>query len=212
MRNDILPGRCYFETLANLLSALEVTDDCGRAFLPDEGSALAVRQVIAASRGGGLVALVGNGGSAAIAAHMQIDLSAAGGARAVVFNDPPLLTALSNDHGYDNAFEMQMRLWAPLGGMLVAISSSGASENILRAARTAREFGLTVLTMTGFLPDNPLRALGHVNLYVPSANYGYVELAHSVLSHYLTDAAVLALGRGVGSTRVGGEVDAPRRM
>lgn len=134
--------------------------------------------------------LVGNGGSAAIVSHMQNDLCKAVGVRAMVFNEPPLLTALSNDHGYGCVFERPVDLWAESGDLLLAISSSGQSENILRAARSAKARGCQILTLSGFLADNPLRGMGHLNFYAPSQVYGYVELVHSVLAHFLTDCAV----------------------
>ena len=73
--------------------------------------------------------------------------------------------------------------------MLIAISSSGKSENIIRATNAALKKGCTVVTLSGFKADNPLRQIGHVNYYVPSDEYGYVELIHSIIAHYLSDAA-----------------------
>lgn len=179
----------YFDVLHRALCDTAVTDGSGVALGLDAGGLLAVDMVLRARTMQEVVVLVGNGGSAAIAAHMHNDLCCAVGARALVFTDAPLLTALSNDHGYAQAFERPLRTWAGIGGLLVAISSSGMSENILRAAGAARENGMKVLTMSGFSPDNQLRRLGHVNFHVASSSYGYVELAHSALAHYLTDAA-----------------------
>jgi D-sedoheptulose 7-phosphate isomerase len=73
--------------------------------------------------------------------------------------------------------------------MLIAISSSGKSENIIRAAHAALAKNCIVVTLSGFKNDNPLRQLGQANFYVPSQEYGYIELAHSILAHYLSDAA-----------------------
>ena len=134
--------------------------------------------------------LIGNGGSAAIASHMQNDLCKAVGVRAMVFNEPSLLTALSNDHGYGCVFERPTELWADNGDLLLAISSSGQSENILRAVRASVAQGCQVITFSGFGADNPLRRMGHLNFYVPSQVYGYVELVHSTLAHFLTDCAM----------------------
>ena len=131
--------------------------------------------------------VIGNGGSAAIASHMQTDLCHSLGMRGLVFNEPPLLTALANDHGYPNAFQRLVKLWADDGDALVAISSSGRSANILGACAEARERGLALVTYSGFAPDNPLRQLGDVNFYVASDRYGPVETGHAVLIHHLTD-------------------------
>jgi len=133
------------------------------------------------------VMIIGNGGSAAIASHMQTDLCHSLGIRGLVFNEPPLLTALANDHGYEHAFRRLVKLWADEGDVLVAISSSGKSPNILGACAEARERGLSLITFSGFGPDNPLRRLGDVNFYVASDRYGPVETGHAVLIHHLTD-------------------------
>ena len=72
--------------------------------------------------------------------------------------------------------------------LLIAISSSGQSENILRCVRAAQKAGARIVTLSGFAANNPLRALGDVNFYIPSNSYGHVELAHAALSQFLTDA------------------------
>ena len=133
--------------------------------------------------------IVGNGGSAAIASHIHNDLCKSVGMRALVFNETPLLTAFSNDLSYAVAFENLVNLWADNGDMLIAISSSGKSENIIRAAKAALVKGCAVITLSGFNNDNPLRQIGQMNYYVPSGEYGYVELIHSILTHYISDAA-----------------------
>lgn len=133
------------------------------------------------------VLIVGNGGSAAIASHVQTDLCHSLGIRALVFNEPPLLTALANDNGYENAFQRLVDLWGDAGDVLVAISSSGRSANILNACAAARSKGMDILTFSGFGADNPLRQQGDLNFYVANAMYGPVESAHAVLVHHLTD-------------------------
>jgi D-sedoheptulose 7-phosphate isomerase len=134
--------------------------------------------------------LLGNGGSAAIVSHVHNDLMKAVGMRAVVFNEAALLTALTNDDGYETAFETLISKWIEPGDLVIAVSSSGRSANIVRAVQRARGTECFILSFTGFRPDNPLRALGSLNFYVPSESYGYVEMAHAVLLHYLTDSAM----------------------
>jgi D-sedoheptulose 7-phosphate isomerase len=121
---------------------------------------------------------MGNGGSAAIVSHVHNDLCKAVGVRAVVFDDTPLLTALANDEGYHEVFRRPLELWADRGDLLIAVSSSGESENIVSAAASAKQKGCTLLTFTGFKPTNRLRQIGDFNIYVPAAHYGYVEIAH----------------------------------
>ena len=71
------------------------------------------------------------------------------------------------------------------------MSSSGGSENILRAAKEALKRGCKLVTFSGFSPENPLRQLGHFNVYVASSEYGYVEVGHTALAHFITDCAML---------------------
>jgi len=153
---------------------------------------LVVDEVVDAREHGRKVILVGNGGSASVVGHLQMDLCNAVKVQAVRFHDAPLLTALANDHGYASAFERGVRLWASRSDLLIAISSSGSSPNILRAVDAAAEHGCRIITLTGFLPENPLRQRGDLNLYVPSAEYGPVETVHACLAHMLTDIAVSA--------------------
>ncbi|MBI4169128.1 MAG: SIS domain-containing protein [Acidobacteria bacterium] len=158
----------------------------------DEGAKRAVDLILAVRAASGKVMLIGNGGSAAIASHMQNDLCKAADVRALVFNEPTLLTALSNDDGYGSVFERPVELWATPGDLLLAISSSGRSENILRAVRKAAAAGCEVITLSGFGADNALRGMGTINFYVPSRVYGYVEVIHSALAHFLADCAMTA--------------------
>ena len=135
------------------------------------------------------IMLVGNGGSAAIVSHVQNDLCKAVGIRALVFTEQPLLTALANDNGYGSVYEFPVEQWAEAGDLLWAVSSSGNSENILRAALAASDRGCSIMTFTGFSTDNQLRQTGDLNFYVASDVYGYVETAHAGLSHMITDRA-----------------------
>jgi D-sedoheptulose 7-phosphate isomerase len=171
------------------MSRIEATDTAGGRVDLDDAAERVVRGFLDIGAAARKVVLVGNGGSASIAGHMEMDLCNRVHIRATVFNDPPVLTALANDHGYASAFERLVGLWAEEGDCLVAISSSGASESILRAIAAARERRCAVVTLSGFEPDNPLRALGDVNFYVASREYGEVEIAHHALGHYLTDRA-----------------------
>jgi D-sedoheptulose 7-phosphate isomerase len=133
------------------------------------------------------VMFVGNGGSAAIASHMAIDYSKNGGFSALAFNDGAALTCLANDLGYDQVFAEQVAQHGCPGDLLIAISSSGSSANIVNAAVAARARDIAVLTLSGFEPDNPLRGLGDINIYAPSGLYGFVEIAHLTFCHAILD-------------------------
>lgn len=153
-----------------------------------------VKQIAEARERHRTVHLVGNGGSASVVAHAQNDLVKACSVRALVYQDVPLLTAYANDHGYPNGYADALAMWLEAGDVLIAVSSSGASANILNAVDVAKANGVTVVTCSGFDPENPLRQRGHLNLYVPSSNYGQVELTHAALLHCLTDRVATHVG------------------
>jgi D-sedoheptulose 7-phosphate isomerase len=134
---------------------------------------------------------IGNGASAAISSHMAADFSKNGNMRAMAFNDAPLLTAVSNDLGYQYVFERPLTMFADEGDVLFAISSSGRSENILRGVQVARAKGCMIITLSGFETDNPLCTLGEMNFYVPSLNYGPVEVIHHSICHSILDVIML---------------------
>lgn len=155
--------------------------------MADGGLDSAMRECVELIRTANRVHLVGNGGSAAVVAHAQNDLVKAGGIRAHVYQDVPLLTALANDNGYGRNYSDPLAIMLDEGDALIAVSSSGKSPNMHAAALTAKAEGATVITFTGFEPKNPLRQVGHLNFYVPSNDYGFVELTHAALLHCLTD-------------------------
>jgi len=121
---------------------------------------------------------------------MAVDFSKRGEIRANALNDPAMLTCLGNDLGYEEVFAHQVSLHARDGDGLVAISSSGQSENILRAVKAAQDKGVRVVTFSGFKADNPLRAAGDLNYYVNSMEYGFVELTHMALLGALIDIMI----------------------
>lgn len=130
---------------------------------------------------------VGNGGSAAIASHMATDWMKNGDFATFSFNDGPLLTCVTNDLGYENSFWLPIDMHGQLGDVLFAISSSGKSPNILAAVNAAKGKRMNIVTLSGFDPTNQLRTHGVVNFYVPSDNYGTVEISHLAILHSILD-------------------------
>lgn len=177
----------YFSTLHETARGVVITDGNGKPISQEAGYAQAMRQMRATHEAGNKLMFIGNGGSAGIASHMAIDYSKSGGIRAMAFNDGAALTCLGNDLGYENVFAKQIELHARSGDLLVAISSSGQSLSILKAADAARERGCTVYTFSGFSVDNPLRSYGELNFYVDSSEYGFVEISHLALIHSILD-------------------------
>jgi D-sedoheptulose 7-phosphate isomerase len=177
----------YFDTLAELLHGTVVTTLEGTSLTLEQGIDWMRRAARETHAGGNKIMFVGNGGSAGISSHLAIDYSKNGGLRAMAFNDPAALTCLGDDLGYDQVFAKQLELHLRPGDLLVAISSSGCSANILNAAAVARCGGARIVTFSGFGADNALRRAGDVNFYVGSSEYGFVEVAHLSLCHAVLD-------------------------
>jgi D-sedoheptulose 7-phosphate isomerase len=188
----------YFDTLGRLLTATACTDKSGRPTSLSDAYDWAMHLAIRTHAQGNKLMFIGNGGSAAIASHMATDFTKNGNLRAVAFNDGSMLTCLGNDLGYDNVFAKQIEMHARHGDMLIAISSSGRSANILKGVVAARTAGCAVLTLSGFQADNPLRRLGDINMWVNSGEYGFVEIAHLALCHAILD---MAMGWGAATPR-----------
>ena len=174
-----------FADFRRLLDRIEATNHEGVPLLLENALLEAVQRILVVSEAGGQLLFIGNGGSAAIAGHMATDFWKNAGVKALAFNDSVLLTCLSNDLGFKHVFEKSIETFAGPRDILLAISSSGKSENILRGVRQALSQDLLVITFSGFKPDNPLRRLGHLNFYVPQEHYGHVECIHHLLCHAL---------------------------
>ena len=147
-----------------------------------------------ARRHGNRIFIMGNGGSASTASHMVCDLSKStiqGGLprlRVIPITDNvPLITAWANDTGYENIFVQQLENQAPRGDVVIAISGSGRSENVLRAVRLAREGGVTTIGLTGF-EGGSLKDLVDIALVVDSRSMGQIEDVHHAIGHMLTEA------------------------
>lgn len=177
----------FFDDLKRALGNVQISDSRGALIEFSTGMTMAMNLIVSQTTTGRKLMFIGNGASAAISSHQSVDYWKTGGMRAVAFNDPSLLTCISNDFGYPFVFEKPIEMFADPGDILVAISSAGHSENVLRGARIARARGCHVITMSGFDPANSLRQLGDLNFYVPSKSYGHVEISHLALSHCMLD-------------------------
>jgi len=181
----------YFENyrarIRDVLDQTRITDRAGEPLDHEIGierwSALS-RAVVDCS---GHHFLAGNGASAMMASHMAVDCTKNAGFNATAFNDAALLTAVGNDIGYDAIFAYPLERYARSGDLLITISSSGNSPNILNGLNKARELGLKSVTLSGMRPDNRSRNLGDLNFWVPGRTYGIVECAHQVLLHCWLD-------------------------
>ncbi len=177
----------YFTSLSRYLTETVVTSSTGQQLALDQAVNSVIAQARRAHADGNKLIFVGNGGSAAIASHMATDYSKNGNIRSLALNDSSMLTCLGNDLGYDRVFAKQIELHGRPGDLIVAISSSGRSANILNAVAAARAAQCAVVTLSGFTPDNPLRSLGDINFYIASDRYGFVEIGHLTLCHAILD-------------------------
>jgi D-sedoheptulose 7-phosphate isomerase len=172
-------SRAYFAQVAALFAGLDAQTD---------------RLVAALYRGfeeGRTIFLCGNGGSAAAASHFGQDLAkgtlssmaATRRFRVIPLTDNiGFITALANDEGYESIFEQQLRNLACSGDLLVAISGSGNSPNVLRAVEYAHSIGMTTIGVTGF-DGGKLRALAKESVHVPIDDMGMCEAVHGIVFH-----------------------------
>ena len=160
----------YIDDFSNLvISSEEMINDL-----------LAVKDaLVSASKKGNKSIIVGNGGSAAIASHVSVDLTKNAGIRCINFNESDLITCFANDYGYEHWVEKAVEFYGDEGDVFVAISSSGSSENILNGCRAAREKKFSkIITLSGMNSENPLRKIGDINFWVNSKAYNHIENIH----------------------------------
>jgi len=171
----------------HLLRALAFTDRQGRTQEVDEAFRLWADWAGEIREKERIVYLIGNGASASMASHFAADLAKNGHLHTQVFSDVCLITAVSNDIDFAEIYAEPLRRRGKKGDLLVAISSSGRSPNILRGVEVAHDLDLTVVTLTGFDADNPLRSMGHLNAHLPTLTYGEAETAHAAVLHCWMD-------------------------
>ena len=176
---DYASPKAYLEKVRELLGAL-----------PEQSDRF-VETLFQAFEAERTVFLVGNGGSAAAASHFGQDLAkgtlssmrAKRRFRVIPLTDNiGFITALANDEGYESIFEQQLRNLARRGDLLIAISGSGNSPNVLRAVEYARSIGMKSIGVTGF-DGGKLRALVDESVHVPIEDMGMTEALHGVVFH-----------------------------
>jgi len=174
--------RNYFKLLNERIS---VVDD----MLLDK----AVEMIKLTNKSNNKVIIVGNGGSAAMASHVSVDLTKNAKIRSINFNEADLLTCFANDYGYEKWVSQALKFYANKGDLVILISSSGTSMNIINGAVTAKEHGINIITFSGFKPDNALRQLGDINFYVESKGYNIIEITHQVWLLAIVDRIIGAI-------------------
>jgi len=137
------------------------------------------------------VLIFGNGGSAAIASHFSVDLTKNAKLRCLNFNESGLITCFSNDYGFEHWAEKAIDFYGDEGDLLIVISSSGKSENMINAVNAARNGNFhSVITLSGFSENNPLKKLGNINLWVDNKSYNFVENIHQIWLLAIVDLVI----------------------
>ena len=181
------PWKQEIDKLSSILYQLSFLGYDGVEYSVDEGFRIWQELTIDVRDKKRSIYLIGNGASASMASHFAADLAKNAHLHTEVFSDLSLITAISNDIGYEWVFSEPLQRRAKKGDMLVAISSSGNSKNILRAAEVARKIGLKVVTLSAMSSENPLRSSGYLNIYIPAETYGYAETCHAAILHHWMD-------------------------
>jgi D-sedoheptulose 7-phosphate isomerase len=177
----------YQGTLTNALLGLQVSSRDGRCLVAAEALADLCAWADTVRAADGTIIFAGNGGSAAFASHMAADWTKHAGVRALACTDTAMVTATANDRGFDRVFSDPVTWYGRPGDLLVTISSSGNSPNVVRAIEAGHAAGMRVITFSGMKPDNESRRSGDLNFYVPGWSYGIVECSHQILLHAWLD-------------------------
>lgn len=138
----------------------------------------------------GKVVFFGNGGSAAIASHLSVDLNKNAKIPSISFNDPGIITCYANDFGYKNWISKTIELSLTSKDVVVLISSSGKSLNILNAAKYTKKKKIQTITLSGMNKKNDLKKMGAVNFWVDSKSYNIIETAHQFFMMAVIDLII----------------------
>ena len=128
------------------------------------------------------IIIAGNGGSAATASHVAVDLTLNGKIRAINFNESDLITCFANDFGYENWLKKSLELYADRGDLLILISCSGESLNLVKANEYALKNKINVVSLTGCKKSNSLnKKKNNLSLWIESNDYNHIEILHHTI-------------------------------
>lgn len=185
-------------SLAQTLGSLVVSTRQGSFLSLDEGFASWRDLTMRLRENNRTIYLIGNGASASMASHMAADLAKNAHIHTEVFTDLALITAIANDLSFADVYAEPLRRRFKDDDMLVAISSSGNSANIVKSCQTAYDMGGSVVTLSAMDSDNKIRNWGDLNLWVPAASYGLAETCHAAILHYwMDDIASMVQGESI---------------
>ena len=131
--------------------------------------------------------IIGNGGSASIASHVSVDFAKVARVRSSTFNNSNLITCFANDYKYENWVAEAIKAYCDNKDLIILISSSGTSKNIVNAAKYCQKKKMNLITLSGFNKNNPLSKSGLVNFYINSKNYNFIEMSHHIILLSIVD-------------------------
>tara|TARA_Y100001970_G_scaffold285051_1_gene403760 strand:+ start:9161 stop:9709 length:549 start_codon:yes stop_codon:yes gene_type:complete len=141
----------------------------------------------------GRIYIVGNGGSSSIASHVSVDFAKVAKVPSSTFNNANLITCFANDYKYENWVVEALKAYTNRKDLIILISSSGTSKNIVNAAKFCKKNKIKLITFSGFSKKNPLSKLGNVNFHIDSNEYNYIEMSHHIILVSLVDIFVKKL-------------------
>jgi|TARA_B110000037_G_scaffold215426_1_gene272793 D-sedoheptulose 7-phosphate isomerase len=174
--------RHYNEDLFNLINSS----------FNDAKKIINIKDIFLKTKKNNKVIICGNGGSAATASHVAVDLSKNANIRAINFNEADLITCLSNDYGYENWMSAAINLYADKNDVVVLLSCSGKSPNIVNAAKLAKKKKLKLITFSGIDKNNPLikQNKGGINIWTNSKAYNQIEIIHHMILLTIIDLSI----------------------
>jgi D-sedoheptulose 7-phosphate isomerase len=175
------------QTLHNILKRLSIWDQYGNPLQHDEGFERWKEIVFEARDTDNTIFFMGNGASASMASHFSADVTKILHIRTQIFTDLSLITACANDFCYEEVYAEPLSWSMKRDDMLIAISSSGNSPNIISAIDTAKSIGGKIVTLSAMDVDNRIRNMGDLNFYIPASTYGLAETCHAAILHYWVD-------------------------
>jgi D-sedoheptulose 7-phosphate isomerase len=192
-KNPLTPS-AYQETYFRLIREAAFTVR-GRTASVDRWMADLLALLRRTRSSGGRLFFIGNGASCSIASHFATDFTKNGRINSFSLNEGTQLTCFSNDYSFETAYQEMLRCYMKKGDLLFAISSSGRSPNIVNAVRFALRIpGTSVVSFSGFNPDNPIRKAAPFSCFIDDKRYGFVESSHVYFLHHLIDLFLDAEG------------------
>ena len=166
----------YNKSIFNLLNDLDIS-------LIDKS----VELIQECKKNKGKTYIVGNGGSSSIASHVSVDFAKVANVPSNTFNNANLITCFANDYGHENWIKEAIKAYTQKNDILILISSSGNSKNIINAAKYCNENNIPLITFSGFDKENNLAKLGNINIHINSKNYNYIEMSHHIILVSIVD-------------------------